>query len=75
MGRRALPAARGVRLSAGVEGATLGIGLVLPKPFARPRYRRLNGVMVAGMPPSMMSFGSPSMSGRKYARASSAMPR
>ena len=28
-------------------------------------YRLLNGVSVAGRPPSMISFGSPSMSGRK----------
>ena len=41
---------------------------------ARRRYRRLKGVRVAGMPPSMMSFGSPSMSGWKYATASGAMP-
>lgn len=40
----------------------------------RLRQRLLNGTMVAGMPFFMTSFGSPSMSGRKYAIASGVMP-
>ena len=37
-------------------------------------HRRLNAGSVTGSPPSITSFGSPSMSGRKYASASSVTP-
>lgn len=50
-------------------GGLFGSGLVCAR-----RYRLLNALMVAGTPFSYTSFGSPSMSGRKYASASSVTP-